>query len=188
MGKPGPKVIISDTELNKAKQSIGNLNYRDDILVALSIVLTAQGKLDQAEIGAILGVSDSTVKRMIKDFKKRCSVAEPTVQPAWGGDRRSLLSWEEENEVLEQVTPEAMRGQIVTVAEIQVFLEAKAGKKMSQQTVYNILYRHNWHKVVPDKVHPKNDPENLDEFKKKRSLKQYTWQPLAPHWRERTFA
>jgi len=186
MNKPGPKVIISDIELNKAQQTINNLSYRDDILVALSIVLISQGKLNQKEIGTVLGVSISTVKRMIKDFKKRSSDAESTVQPAWGGDRRSFLSWEEENEVLEQVTPKAMQGQIATVADIQGFLEAKAGKKMSQQTVYNILYRHNWHKVVPDKALPKNDSENLVRLKKPFQ-KRYTWQPLTPCWKEKTF-
>lgn len=188
MGKPGPRVIIMDNELKKAKQIIDNLTYRDDLLVALSVVLTSQGKLDQANIGEVLGVSKSTVKRMIKDFKKGASAGEEISTPVWGGDRRSLLTWEEENEVLEQMTPEAIQGHVVTVGDIQSALETKAGRTMSQQTVYNILYRHKWHKVIPDKAHPKNDPENLDEFKKKRFLMRYTWQPSSPNWKVKTFA
>ncbi|HQL86587.1 MAG: hypothetical protein GX574_10560 [Lentisphaerae bacterium] len=168
MSKPGPRVIITETELAKAKQVINRLPYRDDLLVAFAVVLTSQEKLDQADIGEVLGVSQSTVKRMIKDFKKECSASaeEEVNAPTWGGDRRSILTWDEENEVLGQMTPEAIQGHIVTVGDIQSALEAKAGRKMSQQTVYNILRRHKWHKVVPDKVHPKNDPKNLDEFKK----------------------
>jgi len=190
MSKPGPRVIITEPELTKAKQIIDGLPYRDELLVAFAVVLASQGKLDQANIGEVLGVSQSTVKRMIKDFKKRCS--EPDDEDAngmsWGGDRRSILTWEEENEVLGQMTPEAIQGHVVTVGDIQGALEAKAGRKMSLQTVYNILRRHKWRKVVPDKVHPKNDPEKLDEFKKKRFRRRYTWQPSSPNWREKTFA
>lgn len=166
MGKPGPRTIIADTTLKRAREILNGLAYRDEILIALSVVLTAQGKLDQESIGDALGVSSSTVKRMVKDFNKESSSAETVTQPVWGGDRRSLLTWEEENEVLEQMTPESVQGQIVTVGDVQMALEAKAGRKMSQQTAYNILYRHKWRKVVPDKAHPKNNPENLDEFKK----------------------
>ncbi len=166
MGKPGPRTIISDTTLKRAREVLNGLSYRDETLVALSVVLTAQGKLDQESIGDALGVSSSTVKRMVKDFNKESSSAKTATQPIWGGDRRSLLTWEEENEVLEQMTPESAQGRIVTVGDIQKALEAKAGRKMSQQTAYNILYRHQWRKVVPDKAHPKNNPDNLDEFKK----------------------
>jgi len=184
MGKPGPRTIISDTTLKRAREVLNGLSYRDETLVALSVVLTAQGKLDQESIGDALGVSSSTVKRMVKDFNKESSSAKTATQPIWGGDRRSLLTWEEENEVLKQMTPESAQGRIVTVGDIQKALEAKAGRKMSQQTAYNILYRHQWRKVVPDKAHPKNNPDNLDEFKKKRSPKRYTWQPVNPSWKE----
>ena len=70
MGKPGPRTIISDTTLKRAREVLNGLSYRDETLVALSVVLTAQGKLDQESIGDALGVSSSTVKRMVKDFKK----------------------------------------------------------------------------------------------------------------------
>ena len=168
MSKPGPHVIITEPELTKAKQIIDSLPYRDELLVAFAVVLTSQGKLDQATIGEVLGVSQSTVKRMIKDFKTKCSASaeKENNTPSWGGDRRSILTWEEENEVLDQMTPETIQGHVVTVGDIQSALETKAGRKMSRQTVYNILHRHKWRKVVPDNVHPKNDPENLDEFKK----------------------
>jgi len=188
MNKPGPRVVITEPELTKAKQIIDGLPYRDELLVAFAVVLTSQGKLDQSNIGEVLGVSQSTVKRMVKDFKRRCSASavEEGNPPPWGGDRRSILTWEEE--VLGQMTPEAIQGHVVTVGDIQSALEAKAGRKMSRQTVYNILHRHRWRKVVPNKVHPKNDPEKLDEFKKKRSRRRYTWQPSSPNWREKTFA
>lgn len=190
MSKPGPRVIITEPELTKAKQIIDSLPYRDELLVAFAVVLTSQGKLDQATIGEVLGVSQSTVKRMIEDFKTKCSASaeKENHTPSWGGDRRSILTWEEENEVLDQMTPEAIQGHVVTVGDIQSALETKAGRKMSQQTVYNILHRHKWRKVVPDNVHPKNDPENLDEFKKKCSRRRYTWQPSSPNGREKTFA
>ena len=75
-------------------------------------------------------------------------------------------SFDEEIEVLDTLHSKAKQGHLVTVASIKAALECKASTTMSIQTVYNILYRHKWHKVVPDKVHPKNNPSSLEEFKK----------------------
>ncbi|NLZ60389.1 MAG: hypothetical protein GX901_06985 [Lentisphaerae bacterium] len=188
MAKPGPRVIISKDELKKAKKIIADLPYRNDILIAFTVILTSLEKLSQAIIADTLGVSESTVKRMIKDFKKKTSTEDETDTPTWGGDRRSILTREEEIEVLEQMTPEAVQGRFVTVADIHQALEAKAGRKLSKQTAYNTLYRHNWQKVALDKAHLKNEAENLEQFKKIRSLTRYTWQPSSPSWREKTFA
>lgn len=185
MAKPGPRVIISKDELKKAKKIIADLPYRNDILIAFTVILTSLEKLSQAIIADTLGVSESTVKRMIKDFKKKISTEDEIDSPSWGGDRRSILTREEEIEVLEQMTPEAVQGRFVTVADIHQALEAKAGRKLSKQTAYNTLYRHNWQKVALDKAHLKNEAENLELCKKTRSLMRYTWQPSSTNWREK---
>jgi transposase len=185
MSKPGPRTVIPDEALKNAKEVLNRLTYRDEILVSFIVVLTAHGKLDQESIGDVVGVSSSTIKRIVKGLKSESPPDETGTQSKWGGDRRSILTWEEENEVLEQLTPESTQGKIVTVGDIHKALEDKAGRKISQQSAYNVLYRHQWRKVAPKKVHPKNNPENLEEFKKKSFLRQFTWQPSNPSWREK---
>jgi len=187
MGKRGAKVEFPDSVLSDARKIIDRLSYRDDILMALSVLLTSAGG-GYKTTGGILGVSEATVKRMNNAFSS--SSASGTVEDAseWGGDRRSILSFDEEIEVLDALHSEARQGHLVTVASIKAALECKASTTMSIQTVYNILYRHKWHKVVPDKVHPKNNPSSLEEFKKKLFRMRYLWQPSTPAWRERACA
>jgi transposase len=185
MGKRGAKVEFSDSVLSNARRIIDGLTYRDDILMAFSILLTAGG-MGYKTTGGILGVSEATVKRMNNAFKAKRAVETGRTPPEWGGDRRSLLSFDEEIEVLDALYSQAEQGHLVTVAAIKAALESKVGVTMSVQTVYNILYRHRWHKVVPDKVHPKNNPENLDEFQKKLFRMRYVWRPSTPAWREKT--
>lgn len=187
MGKRGAKVEFSDPVLSNARAIINGLTYRDDILMAFSILLTETG-MSYKTTGGILGVSESTVKRMNNAFKAKHGGETEEPRPEWGGDRRSILSFDEEAEVLDSLYSQAEQGHLVTVAAIKTALESKAGVIMSIQTVYNVLYRHRWHKVVPDKVHPKNNPEMLDEFQKKRFRMRYVWRPSTPAWRGKACA
>ncbi|MDR0250284.1 MAG: winged helix-turn-helix domain-containing protein [Burkholderiales bacterium] len=37
---------------------------------------------------------------------------------------------------------------------------------MALSSVYNLLHRHGWRKLAPDKRHPKSDPQAQEEWKK----------------------
>ena len=91
----------------------------------------------------------------------------------------ALTSWEEEEEVLDSFKADAREGKVVTANDVHAALQARTGRKVSLQTAYNVLYRHHWRKVAPDKAHPKNDPAKIEEFKKKRFPTRYTWLPSA---------
>jgi len=187
MGKRGAKVRFSDSVLSDARKIIDRLSYRDDVLMALSILLSSAGNGHKAT-GGMLGVSEATVKRMNNAFCSRSESGTLEEASEWGGNRRSILSFDEETEVLDALHSDARQGHLVTVASIKVALECKAGSSMSIQTAYNILHRHQWRKIAPDKVHPKNNPANLEEFKKKLFRMRYIWQPSTPAWREGTCA
>ena len=45
-------------------------------------------------------------------------------------------------------------------------IEAKLGKPLALSTFYQMLSRHGWRKVVPDKSHPKADPAAREAWKK----------------------
>jgi hypothetical protein len=52
------------------------------------------------------------------------------------------------------------------VTEIKEALEARLGRRIALASAYNMLHRHNWRKLVPDKRHPKSDSEAQEAFKK----------------------
>ena len=60
----------------------------------------------------------------------------------------------------------ATAGGVLKVAEIHAAYEARVGKAVPNSTVYRVLERHNWRKVVPRACHPKADEAAQGAFKK----------------------
>jgi transposase len=86
--------------------------------------------------------------------------------PGKGGRRRSYLSWNEEALFLESFKQAALTGQIATAAEIKAALERRIGHKIHKTTVYRLLKRQGWRKVMPRPFHVDADKEEQEAFKK----------------------
>ena len=56
------------------------------------------------------------------------------------------------------------------VGQIKAALDERLGRPVGLSSVYNLLHRHNWRKLVPDKRHPQSEPLAQEEWKK-NSLK-----------------
>src|ERR1035437_1951297 len=61
---------------------------------------------------------------------------------------------EEEKEFLEPFRQQALAGEILEVSEIINAYANKLNKKVSKSTVYDLLHRHDWRKVMPRSEHP----------------------------------
>jgi transposase len=61
---------------------------------------------------------------------------------------------------------QAATGDIPTSAQIQAALETQLGRPVADTTVYRLLDRHGWRKVVPRPQHPQSSPEARDPWKK----------------------
>ena len=83
--------------------------------------------------------------------------------------KRFYMTFEEEKIFLEQFLEESNKGMISTVKKIKLAYEKKIGKNVHKTTIYRLLKRHNWRKVVPRPIHPKSNKEEQEEFKKKVS-------------------
>lgn len=60
---------------------------------------------------------------------------------------------------------EAVDGEIVTAAKVRTALEAKAARRVATATVYRVMHRNRWRKVVPRPTHPDASPERRAAFK-----------------------
>ena len=76
------------------------------------------------------------------------------------------MSKEEETAFLAPFFDKAARGGILIVSEIKRALDEQMGRKTALASTYNLLHRHNWRKLAPDKRHPKTDVEAQLEWKK----------------------
>ena len=94
----------------------------------------------------------------------------PATQPVPGqrpgGRRRENLSLAREREVLEPFLGRASNGGLLVVPQITAELEAALGRPLALSSVYNLLHRHGWRKLAPDKRHPQSDPAAQDAWKK----------------------
>jgi len=123
------------------------------------------------EIALHTGVSAKTVHRVISTYNRMGPTALET--PGKGGRRHEYLRLPEEKAFLAPFFAQAESGEIATVTQIQRAFEAKVGHEVDDSTIYRLLARHGWRKLMPRPRHPQADLQAQEQFKKtlKRRLK-----------------
>jgi transposase len=145
-----------------------------ELRMAQAILLPALAQTTLEQTASLLGVGRATVARLQARFRRRKeSVSTP--RTPWGGRRRSLMSWAEEEAFLASWQAQAEQGELVVLTPLRAALNQKLGRRVKPSVVYRLVERHRWRKVAPDTRHPKGDPEVQAEWKKKRYRK--SWRP-----------
>ena len=115
------------------------------------------------DVAEAVGLTRSSVYRRKAEY---LSEGESTLFTAgWGGRRNEVLSEAEEAELVAHFEAAAREGQMVTAAAMAAELAKRAGRPVSLATLYRILARHGWRKVVPRPRHPEADPDRQEAFK-----------------------
>ena len=83
-----------------------------------------------------------------------------------GGRYHQHLAEYEEAKLLAPFMEQATAGGVLKVAEIHAAYEARVGKAVPNSTIYRLLKRHGWRKVMPRPRHPKADVSARSAFKK----------------------
>jgi transposase len=83
-----------------------------------------------------------------------------------GGRYFQNLTLEEERQLLEDFLAQAEKGGILEVSRVKAAYEQILGRKVPKSTIYRMLARHGWRKVMPRPRHPKADVSAQAEFKK----------------------
>jgi transposase len=117
-----------------------------------------------AEIAQLLGWSTATVhvlhSRWAKEGEAIFEVRER------GGRRHQYLTPEQEQELLAPFVQRAEAGGMLTVAEVQQAYRERSGRQVARSTIYRLLERHGWRKLVPRPRHPKADVAAQAAFEK----------------------
>jgi transposase len=123
------------------------------------------------EIAKHCGVSKAMVHQVISTYNRLGVEAVET--PGKGGRRHEYLTWQEEQLFLTPFFARAQSGEIATTAEIQQAFEARLGHEVDESTMYRLLNRHGWRKLMPRPKHPQASKEAKAQFKKtlRRRLK-----------------
>jgi transposase len=117
-----------------------------------------------SEIAELLAVSIDSVHQIIVRYNREGPQALETQRA--GGRSHSTLSLSEEQAFLAPFFERAQTGELATIQEIHQAFEAHVGKSVHETTIYRLLDRHGWRKLMPRPRHPKSDPQAQEHFKK----------------------
>src|SRR5919109_1351663 len=129
------------------------------------IIYNALAELRKAEeIAKHCGVSKASVHQVISSYNRFGVAAVETAGK--GGRHHDYLSVQEEREFLSPFFARAERGELATAGEIKQAFEAQVGHVVPKSTIYRLLDRHGWRKLVPRPRHPQASAEAQEQFKK----------------------
>ena len=116
------------------------------------------------DIACRLGVSVFTVRDLIEAYNRYGPDALET--PGKGQRQRAYLSIEEEHTFLAPFLADSQAGHLAIARPIKKAFEASLGHPVATSTVYRLLHRHQWRKLVPRPKNPRSSQEAQDTFKK----------------------
>ncbi len=144
----------------RLKLAVSHAEYRRIQCVLIRATLGSSA----AQIAQLLGWSTATVHVLHSRWAKE-GEAIFDIRPR-GGRRRQHLSPEQEHGLLAPFVERATAGGMLSVGEIQQAYQKQLGKVVAPSTIYRLLDRHGWRKVVPRPRHPKADVAAQAAFKK----------------------
>jgi len=121
------------------------------------------------EYASLLGCSERKLYRIGALYNKEGPGF--TEKLSWGGrrERRCLMSFEEEEKLLQTWTAIALQGGVLIAKQLRKEVEKKAGHRISDDYLWDMLNRHGWSKKVPRPEHTKAEEvkDKREAFKKK---------------------
>src|SRR5712675_1698601 len=130
----------------------------------IQMVLLREGGMTQPSIAAAMGVSLSTVNRAHMAYDGG-GLAALKSKPS-GGRKRQNMALAEEKALLARFAKAAGAGELLNIHDIKAAYEQAIGHETSNSTVYNLLARHGWRKLMPRPFHPQRDLAAQHDFKK----------------------
>jgi transposase len=130
----------------------------------IEMVLLRESGMPQPAIARVIGVSLSTVNRTHMAYAEG-GVAALAPKPC-GGRQRENMTVAQEKALLARFAKSAGAGEMLNVHDLKRAYERSIGHTTSNSTVYDLLGRHGWRKLMPRPFHPKQDIAAQNAFKK----------------------
>lgn len=151
--------------LEQAKARLVKAKTAEELRQAQAVVLPIEFGMSMPQTAKIIGVSTGWACQLRTRFIKEGGEPSPP-GTGRGGRRRENMTREAEIEFLRPFFDQAKSGGVLVVGEIKRTLDEYLGLKVALASVYNLLHRHGWRKLIPDKHHPQADAAAQEEWKK----------------------
>jgi transposase len=130
----------------------------------IQMVLLRESGMSQPAIAEAMGVSLSTVNRAHMAYDHGGLTALKS-KPS-GGRKRENMTFTDEKILLARFAKAAGAGEMLNIHDLKAAYETAIGHPTSNSTIYNLLARHGWRKLMPRPFHPKRDIAAQNAFKK----------------------
>jgi transposase len=130
----------------------------------IQMMLLRESGMTQPLIAAAMGVSLSTVNRAHMAYDQ--GGLEALKPKSIGGRKRENMTLEDEKALLARFAKAAGAGEMLNIHDLKAAYEKAIGHETSKSTIYNLLARHGWRKLMPRPFHPRRDIAAQNSFKK----------------------
>lgn len=151
--------------LSMAREAIAAAKTVEQLRQAQSVVLPLDCGLSLQQTAQALGVSPGWACQLRRRFMQG-QIAGAADAPRPGGRKRQNMSVEQEREFLAPFLQQAAAGGVLVVGQVKAALDERLGREVALASAYNLLHRHGWRKLAPDKRHPQSDPQAQEAWKK----------------------
>lgn len=151
--------------LKSAKEQLAKARTIGEFRQVQAVILPLEFGFTMDQVAMVIGVSKGWACQLRIEFIRSGGFVNRD-KPQRGGRRRENMSQQEESLFLAPFFEKAAKGGILVVSEIKKALDEHLGRTTALASVYNLLHRHNWRKLAPDKRHPQSDADAQQEWKK----------------------
>jgi transposase len=130
----------------------------------IQMVLLRESGMTQPAIAEAMGVSLSTVNRAHMAYDGG-GIKALKPKPI-GGRQRENMTLCGEKALLAYFANAAGAGEMLNIHDLKAAYEQAIGHPTSNSTIYNLLNRHGWRKLMPRPFHPKRNIAAQEAFKK----------------------
>jgi transposase len=151
--------------LEQARGILSKAKTAEELRQAQAVVMPLEFGFSIEQTARAIGVSPGWACQLRNRFIRDGGIPGEG-KPSRGGRRRENMSLAEEKAFLAPFFEKAKVGGILVVSEIKDALDQRLGRNVALASAYNLLHRHDWRKLAPDKRHPKSDADAQDKWKK----------------------
>lgn len=173
------RVARGGDRVEAARQMLVGAKTLEQLRQAQSVVLPLDYGLSLEQTAQVIGRSVHWTSRIRNRFLSGETAGDGQRQ-ARGGRRRQLMAPEEEAAILAPFLDHASTGGILVVGQVKAHIDAQLPRPMALSSVYNLLHRHGWRKLAPDKRHPQSDPQAQEDWKKNSPKPSRKRKPPSP--------
>ena len=159
-----PRQQFTEKQHIEVKQALKATNTKENFQRVQAVLLRMEYGLRASEIAKTLDMHRASVWKIhARFFKEGSSIFQSKPH---GGRHHENLSIARERKLLKPFLKQATRSGILIVSSIKTAYEKEVGYKVPASSIYRMLERHGWRKIVPRPSHPKSDPQAQEAFKK----------------------